>query len=447
MFKKGFSMVSVVASVCILAMVIAIMFRFLLQENFYVYNNKLTNEDYNDVTTLLSQASVEDNEMNGSLDTTSAEYEGISVFDEKVVVVNGKSIPYEMFYLADDEGENNKISNFVYNIEEITSANVIEGDDTGDEVVEEIEIGSVFPLEPNSSIETEPYDDTSSEIVYGLLNRMGSTHIPRLSYEHVDYLRDTANLVEIDEDVKYIYNTYNKKDNDTTRFSKWDYITQDLINDGINSLKANIDSDGNLSDKHQVLFFERDLAFTPVLFPTDTTIEIDLTPLSKNGEEVDFIFITNGVIGTRMKYSMEHYSNINVKGGNVYFISMGQSRYVYSNFYVNKDSEYYNGKDVTPQFTYAITLPSRQDAKTKVPSTYIGIGGNASLFVYAPSTYVELTGLGRDDMQSLEGGVVLKRNSYKYSGTNNDSLKRVEWKGSQDILGFYSESYEKSKGY
>ncbi|MFV0441716.1 MAG: type II secretion system protein [Lachnospirales bacterium] len=442
MRKKGVTLIEIIASVCIIGVLFVGIGVFMVNSNKFVDVVKLTEYSYNSIDVDLAYAQENDNTINGIVDNQDEDSDVLSATVDSVEVF-GQEIPYELFYTEEQTIMGRKVKDFTYNFEENA--------EIGDSPVTDVEVDkSIFPLDDDYMLDNEPLNSTNDdgEEVLGLLGRTNSNHVPRIDYTHIKYLEENTNFVTIKESDEYIYRTYSNVAYDVKE-DKWNYVTQKLIDDGLEELQRKISDDSSNRDKYQVLYFERDYAYRPVLFPTENTIdsggnnvspiEIDLTKLSSADEEVNFIFITNGIIGSHVDY---HYSllnsntdipsKINITGGNVYFISMKQSIGVDTNFYINEDIDY------KPQFTYATAMPRRTDSKAtsanKINHTMI-IGGNASFFIYSPSTLINLSASDKAGADKFTGAFVLKKGSY--INPNVGELEREEWKGTADILGYY----------
>lgn len=457
MKRKAFTLVEIVGAIAIIGIAFVVIIRFMGNRNLFIDKTHEDLEGYLNIGVNLSEAEIEDDEINGNLDIADAASSGIVASLQKTQIF-GKEVEYELFYIDEETSVDNVINDYTYNFKDVLLAEEVPSTDL-----------SIFPIEPDYIVDSEPLDgytdnpkynptNPNSEKyvpVYGLYSRTNSNYTPLLEYDHVEYLKSTQNFVTMEDTNEYIPNNNGI---DMTADTKRNRVTQKLIDDGIAQLASQ-----DTSKDYQVLFLERKYTRMPVLFPTTGKIIFDLTPLSKNGEDVNFVFITNSQIGSWYQAGAGNkpannikYAQIEIKGGNVYFISMYDVPYITASFRVNGNIDYYGTKDYTPQFTYAMAR-AYEGQEVGTDWTFpISISGDASFFIYTPSSYIEMHGdmLNRGPDGVFQGAIVAK-NAKKVDtaslsvssipssvtggtdlSTGETGFRREEWKGTAELLGF-----------
>ncbi|MFV0440677.1 MAG: hypothetical protein ACK5LV_05235 [Lachnospirales bacterium] len=452
MKRKAFTLIEIIGAIAIIGISFVVIIRFMGNRSSYIDKTHTDLEGYSTMGTSLSEVEMADDEIDGNVTVSDGtDTTGIHAI-KKTATINGQAIEYELLYKDEETSSKNIINDFTYNFKDILLA----------EAVPSTKL-SIFPIEPDFAIDTEPLDsfalnpkynpaNPKSEKyvpVYGLLSRTNSNYIPMLEYDHLDYLKENENFVTIQEDKQYIDNSFGVVTSDRNR------VKQKLIDDGIAMLKAQIDTDPSKAEKYQVLFLERQVSRLPVLFYTTKVTEFDLTPLSKDGKDVNFVLITNSQFGHNYTYASKEtasYIQFKVKGGNIYLLSMYDVPGISANFEVNGEDE-----SNPPQFTYAMGRGYEgQEFNIGEHELTIGIAGNASFFIYTPLCTIDLTGKGNKGTDGVfQGGIVTKNARFrsststtgyseigpKVTGNLNSTtgeyeFKREEWEGTAELLGF-----------
>ncbi|MFV0441714.1 MAG: prepilin-type N-terminal cleavage/methylation domain-containing protein [Lachnospirales bacterium] len=450
MKRKGFTLIELVAGIAILLIIFVAMSRIMIGGNIVYDSVKESSVSRSIVNSDMYKAIVEDMDINNTDDNTS---DDVFLYgNPNEVTVNGTPIDYEYFYTKDSDDEN-LMDSFAFNFSDDKVVMSGGGTDTSG-TTEAVTSEDIFPTNYNYEKRNEPHSVVEGDnvIVEGLIARTGTTSVPRLGKNYLEYIKNNTNFYQIDEIAngtdkgKYIYNDYMVSA--PIERAKWSYITQKLINEGITNLvtqKGTSDdkSSGTLENYH-VLYFEREFDYLPVLLPNG--LEIDVSELGGTDEEVNFVFLTNGNIGSFYDYLNLWYStNLNstaseisiqkgdVNDVNIYFVSRGELVGTISNFKITSTG---NGNDLS-QVTFASAEQRRSDMihetfnykNIQINKKMRLSGENVDMYVYSPKSLVYLDLV--DD--NISGGFILKDYSYI---SKDDKVTEVKWQGAPEILGY-----------